>query len=81
MVALQISPKIKSLYRLGRQATKLLYKGLCGSEFCNFYHLDNFPLKNLKLCRVAFHPLTFQLKCLDFHRCLQRSKKITRVND
>ena len=29
-------------------------------------HLDNFPLKTLKLCWVAFHSLTFQLKCLDF---------------
>ena len=29
-------------------------------------HLDNFPLKTLKLGWVAFHSLTFQLKCLDF---------------
>ena len=30
-------------------------------------HLNNFPLKTLKLGWVAFHSLTFQLKCLDFH--------------
>ena len=29
-------------------------------------HLDNFPLKTLKLGWVAFHSVTFQLKCLDF---------------
>ena len=29
-------------------------------------HLDNFPLKTLKLGWVAFHSLTLQLKCLDF---------------
>ena len=29
-------------------------------------HLDNFPLKTLKLGWVAFHSLTIQLKCLDF---------------
>ena len=29
-------------------------------------HLDNFLLKTLKLGWVAFHSLTFQLKCLDF---------------
>ena len=29
-------------------------------------HLDNFPQKTLKLCRVAFHSLTFQFLCLDF---------------
>ena len=30
-------------------------------------HVDNFPLKTLKLGWVTFHSLTFQLKCLDFH--------------
>ena len=30
-------------------------------------HFDNFPLKTLKLDWVAFHSVTFQLKCLDFH--------------
>ena len=29
------------------------------------YHLNNFPLKTLKL-GWAFHSLTIQLKCLDF---------------
>ena len=29
-------------------------------------HLCNFPLKTLKLGWVAFHPVTLQLKCLDF---------------
>ena len=35
------------------------YKDLQGS------HLDNFPLKTLKLGWLAFHSLKFQLKCLD----------------
>ena len=29
-------------------------------------HLNNFPLKTLKLGWVAFHSVTSQLKCLDF---------------
>ena len=29
-------------------------------------HLNNFLRKTLKLGRVAFHSLTFQVKCLDF---------------
>ena len=29
-------------------------------------HLNNFPLKTLKLGWVASHSVTFQLKCLDF---------------
>ena len=29
-------------------------------------HLNNFPLKTLKLGWVAFHSLKFPLKCLDF---------------
>ena len=29
-------------------------------------HLNNFPRKTLKLGWVAFHSVTFQLKCLDF---------------
>ena len=28
--------------------------------------MNNFPLKTLKLGWVAFHSVTFQLKCLDF---------------
>ena len=30
------------------------------------FHLDNFPLKILKLNWVNFHSVTLQLKCLDF---------------
>ena len=29
-------------------------------------HSNNFPKKSLKLGWVAFHSVTFQLKCLDF---------------
>ena len=59
MVALQISPKIESLYGLGRQAKN--YKGLYGIlQLLQGSHLDNFPQKTLKLGRVAFHSLTFQ---------------------
>ena len=43
------------------------YKVLYGSlQLLQGSHLDNFPLKTLKLGWVAFHSLTFQLKCLDF---------------
>ena len=59
MVALQISPKIESLYGLGRQAKNC--KGLYGIlQLLHGSHLDNFPQKTLKLGRVAFHSLTFQ---------------------
>ena len=59
MVALQISLKIESLYGLGRQAKKL--QGLYGIlQLLQGSHLDNFPLKTLKLDWVAFHPVTFQ---------------------
>ena len=59
MVALQISPKIESLYGLGRQAKN--YEGLYGIlQLLQGSHLDNFPQKTLKLGRVAFHSLTFQ---------------------
>ena len=30
------------------------------------FDLKNFPLKTFKLGWVAFHSVTFQLKCLDF---------------
>ena len=47
MIALQISPKIESLYGLGRQAKN--YKGLYGIlQLLQGYHLDNFPQKTLK---------------------------------
>ena len=43
------------------------YKDLYGIlQLLQGSHLDNFPLKTLKLGWVAFHSLTFQLKCLDF---------------
>ena len=43
------------------------YKGLYGIlQLLQGSHLDNFPLKTLKLGFVAFHSLTFWLKCLDF---------------
>ena len=43
------------------------YKGLYGIlPLLQGSHLDNFTLKTLKLGWVAFHSLTFQLKCLDF---------------
>ena len=54
MVVLQISSKIESLYGLGRQAKKL--KGF----------VWNFATSALKLGWVAFHSLTFQMKCFDF---------------
>ena len=37
MVALQISPKIESLYELGRQATNNIIR-VC-MEFCNFWKI------------------------------------------
>ena len=62
MIALQISPKIESLHGLQRQATNL--KGLYGIlQLLQGSCLDNFLLKTLKL---AFHSVTFQLKCLAF---------------
>ena len=43
------------------------YKDLYGIlQLLQGSHLDNFPMKTLKLGWVAFHSLTFQLKCLDF---------------
>ena len=65
MVALQMSPKIESLYGLGRQAKN--YKGLYGIlQLLQGSHLDNFSLKTLELGWVAFHSRTIQLRCLDF---------------
>ena len=50
------------------------YKGLYGIlQLFQGSHLDNFSLKTLKLGWVAFHPRTFQLKCLDF-QCNQYKK-------
>ena len=43
------------------------YKDLYGIlQLLKLSHLNNFPLKTLKLGWVAFHSVTFQLKCLDF---------------
>ena len=60
MVALQISPEIESLYGLSSMDLYGILQLLRGS------HLNTFPLKTLKLGWVAFHSVTFQLKCLDF---------------
>ena len=40
-------------------------------------HLNNFPLKTLKLGWVAFHSVTFQLNCLDFQS--NQYKKLVQV--
>ena len=64
MVALLISPKIESLYGLGRQATKLGLYGIL--QLLQGSHLNNFSPKTLKLGWVDFHSVPFQLKCLDF---------------
>ena len=65
MVALQISPKIESLYGLGKRPQN--YKDLYGILLLlRGSHLNSFPLKTLKLGWVAFHSVPFQLKCLDF---------------
>ena len=43
------------------------YMGLHGIlQLLQGSHLDNYPLKTLKLDWMAFHSVTFQLKCLDF---------------
>ena len=42
------------------------YQDLYGNlQLLQGSHLNNFPLKTLKLGWVAFHSVTFQLKCLD----------------
>ena len=42
------------------------YKDLYGIlQLLRLSHLNNFPLKTLNLGWVAFHSVTFQLKCLD----------------
>ena len=52
------------------------YKDLYGIlQLLQGSHLDNFPLKTLKLGWVAFHSLTFQLKCLYF-----QSNQYKRIN-
>ena len=65
MVALQISPKVESLYGLSKKPQN--YKDLYGIlQLLRGSHLNNLPLKTLKLGWVAFHSVTFRLKCLDF---------------
>ena len=52
-------------------------KGLYGIlQLLRGFHLDNFPLKTLKLDWVAFHSLTL-LKCLSFQS--NQHKKLTPV--
>ena len=53
-------------------------KGLYGIlQLLQGSHSDNFLLITLKLDRVAFHSVTFQLKCLDFQ--FNRFKKLIPV--
>ena len=49
MVALQISPKIESLYGLGRTGQKVVRVFMEFWNFCKAPILDNFPLKLLNL--------------------------------
>ena len=43
------------------------FKGFYGIlQLLQGSQLDNFPLQTLELSWVAFHSVTFQLKCLDF---------------
>ena len=67
MIALQISPKIKSLYGLGRQATKFEGFVIC-MEFATFARLPfgQFSAKTLKLDRVAFQSNISEMFRLDF---------------
>ena len=50
------------------------YKNLYGIlQLLRGSHLNNFPLKALKLGWVAFHSVTSQLKCLDLRNSSQSS--------
>ena len=52
MIAPQISPKIESLYGMGRQASKFYdFVWNCVQRS----HQNNFPLKTLRLGRVTLH--------------------------
>ena len=63
MIALQVSPKIESLYGLGRQATKL-YGFVWNITAFGRHPFGQFSgLKTLKLGWVAFHLITFPLEC------------------
>ena len=80
MVALQISPKVESLLCMDQLDRPQNYKNLYGSlQLLQGSHLDNFPLKTVKLGWVAFNSLTFQLKCLDFQCNQFTCKKLASV--
>ena len=50
------------------------YKDLYGIlQLLQGSHLNNFPLKTRTLGCVAFHSVTFELKCLDFRNSSQSS--------
>ena len=69
MVALQISPTIESFVHvwIGYTTHKINCKDLYGIlQLLRGSHLNKFPLKSLELAWVAFHSVTFLLKCLDF---------------
>ena len=56
------------------------YKDLYGIlQLFQGSHLDNFLRKTLKLGWVAFHSVTFQLKCLDFQSNQFNIKKLVPV--
>ena len=65
MVAIQISPKIEScmVWLDKPQNCKDLYGIL---QLLRGSHLNNCPLKTLKLGWMAFHSVKFQSKCLNF---------------
>ena len=64
MVALQISPTMECLCWVDKPQN---YKDLYGIlQLLSGFHLNHVPLKTLKLGWVAFHSVTFKLKCLDF---------------
>ena len=42
-------------------------------------HLNNFPLKTLKLGWVAFHSVTFQLKYLNFQSNQYKSSHVSAI--
>ena len=62
MVALQISPKIESLYGLGQYTGHKIVRvcmELNTLQLLQGSHLDDFPLKTLKLGWVPFLSFTF----------------------
>ena len=62
MIALQILPKIESLYGLGGQSTK--FQGFVWN-FATFSRLPfgQLSTENSQTWWVAFHTITFQMKC------------------